>query len=159
MLPMPAMRMFTRALLRRERRRSGVRFDAPRPNRGPDHPPQPQRGGHGSRNPARRIRRWRFFRSGRYQKYRTSYAAEANPIAFAKGQPGGIAQAANGPMQLRKLFRRHGFSAFQDLRPRPPPARTSRFSSSLNVSMRSVSISSISVPSKKSPALSGAICG
>src|SRR5580692_67529 len=44
-------------------------------------------------------------------------------------------------------------------RARSSPLRTSAFSSSVKVMMRSVSISSISVPSKRSPGLSGAISG
>src|SRR5882762_4850484 len=44
-------------------------------------------------------------------------------------------------------------------RVRSSPSRTSRFSSSVKVSTRNVRISSISVESKKSPALSAATCG
>src|SRR6266568_4855447 len=44
-------------------------------------------------------------------------------------------------------------------RARSSPCRISSFSSSVNVMIRRVRISSISVPSQREPGLSGAICG
>ena len=51
------------------------------------------------------------------------------------------------------------FGSFQNFARAVVGCRISRFSSSVMVMMRSARISSISVPSNKSPGLSGAICG
>src|SRR5579864_40365 len=56
--------------------------------------------------------------------------------------------SADSPSVLSRIFRA-----------RASEYRISRFSSSVIVIMRSARISSISVPSKRSPGLSGAICG
>ena len=75
------------------------------------------------------------------------------------GPPRTRPESADRAVQPQQLLARQRLGPRQQAPARSSTAAISRFSSSVSVRMRSVSISSISVPSKKSPGLSGATCG
>ena len=69
-------------------------------------------------------------------------------------------KTAQRAVQFQQVLFRHLLGSLEDGHaPGSPPARISFFSSSVSVKMRRLRISSISVESKRSPALSGAISG
>ena len=82
------------------------------------------------------------------------------PFPFVHCDSSGLrAQSAQGAVEFLKMFRRQHFGSFENLAGAIVAVPHFQLFGVGQVRIRSARISSISVPSKRSPGLSGAICG